>query len=105
MIGREAIAQKLNKVSNTASDIDSYFVLTVWFSPKSLGGTLESTVAYFSEYTDADEYFNTQVDKRKMHEDEMPYQVIWNYDSRYSNEFVSRVGNEISDFNIRCLGI
>ena len=102
---REAISKKLNIVGNNASSIDSYFVLTFWFSPENLGGTLETKVAYFSEYCDAEEYYISQVEKRKKSEKDMPYHVIWSYDSKYSTEFVSRIGNELSDFNIKCLGI
>lgn len=105
MVGREAVAKKLNIVGNNASSVDSYFVLTLWFSPEILGGTLETKVAYFSEYCDAEEYFISQVTKRKKSEKDMPYQVIWTYDSKYSAEFVGRLGNELSDFNVKCLGL
>ena len=102
MIAREVIAQKLGQVSKKANSIECWFVLTLWFSPEMLDGSLNFKASYFESFVDAEEYFNEMVEKReKMCSDEMPYQVIWNKDSIYSKDFPIKVNKELSDWNVR----
>ena len=55
---------------------------------------------------DAEEYFDEMVEKRELQgADIMPYQVIWNKDSKYSDKFPKKVDVKVSKWNLMYLDI